>query len=171
MIIGCGGSGKSTLARKLGEKMNIPVIHLDKLFWRSGWKSVSKEEFYDLLHNEVIKDTWIIDGNFNRTLQDRLNKCDTVIYLDFSRVTCLLGAIKRVISNYGKTRPDMGENCPEKFDLEFLKWIWNFNKIHRNKYYEMLKNAKDKNVIVLHKRSEEKKFLANHKLQGTVHSY
>lgn len=161
MIIGCSGSGKSTLARKLGKKMNIPIIHLDKLFWRCGWNSVSKEEFDTLLHNELIKESWIIDGNFNRTIQDRLNQCDTVIYLDYSRTTCILGVLKRVFNNYGKTRPDMGENCPEKFDMEFLKWIWNFNKTYRNKYYEILLNAKDKNVIILHKRKECKDLLNN----------
>lgn len=154
MIIGCGGSGKSTLAKKLGEKLNIPVIHLDQLFWRSGWSKVSNEEFETLLYHEIIKDYWIIDGNFNRTIQDRLNQCDTVIYLDYSRITCILRVLKRVLSNYGKTRLDMGENCPEKFDMEFLKWIWNFNKDHRDKYYEILSNAKDKNVIILHNRKE-----------------
>jgi len=89
MIIGCGGSGKSTLAKRLGEKLNLPIIHLDQLFWRSGWKQVSSEEFDSLLHNELSKDFWIIDGNFNRTIQDRLKYCDMVIYLDYSRFICL----------------------------------------------------------------------------------
>ena len=154
MIIGCGGSGKSTLARNLGKKMNIPIVHLDKLFWRSGWTSISNEEFDVFLHDELKKECWIIEGNFNRTIQNRLERCDTVIYLDYSRITCLLGVLKRVIKNYGKTRSDMGDNCPEKFDLEFLKWIWTFNKKHRNQYYKILLNAKDKNVIVLHNRKE-----------------
>ncbi|EHI99380.1 topology modulation protein [Clostridium sp. DL-VIII] len=159
MIIGCGGSGKSTLARNLGKKMSMPVIHLDKLFWRAGWKSISDKEFDTLLHNELIKDYWIIDGNFNRTISERLGRCDTVIYLDFSRVRCLFGVIKRVLKNYGQTRSDMGENCPEKFDMEFLKWIWNFNKVNRDKYYQVLSNAKDKKVFIVHNHRECRKLL------------
>lgn len=116
IIIGCCGSGKSTLARKLNQKLNIPVVHLDKLFWRSGWKSVLNEEFDSLLNNELQKQNWIIDGNFNRTLETRLDYADTVIYLDYSRIVCMWSIIKRVILNYGKTRSDMGENCPERFD-------------------------------------------------------
>ena len=156
MIIGCGGSGKSTLARNLGKKMNIPVIHLDKLYWRSGWNPISDDEFDILLHHELKKDSWIMDGNFNRTVNVRLNKCDTVIYLDYSRITCLIGVLKRVLSNYGKTRSDMSDNCPEKFDMEFFKWIWTFNKTFRNKYYEILSNTKDKRVIIVHNRKEAK---------------
>lgn len=159
MIIGCSGSGKSTLAKNLGKKMSIPVIHLDKLFWRAGWKSISDEEFDILIYNELIKDCWIIDGNFNRTINERLGKCDTVIYLDFSRVRCLFGVTKRVLRNYGQTRSDMGENCPEKFDMEFFKWIWNFNKTYRDKYYKLLSSVKDKKIFIVHNHRECRRLL------------
>ena len=89
MIIGCGGSGKSTLARQLGEITGLPVVHLDKLFWTPGWVSLSREEF-DKVHREAIsQEKWIMDGNFDRTIPERLARCDTVIYLDFSRWACL----------------------------------------------------------------------------------
>lgn len=101
MIIGCSGSGKSTLARELTEKTNIPVVHLDNLYWNSEWKPVSNETFDERLSNELEKDSWIIEGNYNRTIPKRLEYCDTVIYLDFSRLTCLLGVLKRRIAFYG----------------------------------------------------------------------
>ena len=85
MIIGCGGSGKSTLAQQLGQKLGLPVIHLDKLFWTPGWVSIPKEEFDRVHVDAVSKEKWIIDGNFDRTIPVRLKRCDTVIYLDFSR--------------------------------------------------------------------------------------
>ena len=119
IIIGCGGAGKSTLARKLGEVLDLPVVHLDKLFWKPGWVETSHEEFDALLAQELAKDHWIMDGNFNRTMPERMKRCDTIIYLDFSRFACLMGVLKRVITTYGKVRPDMGEGCPERIDLEF----------------------------------------------------
>ena len=89
MIIGCGGSGKSTLARELGEKLKLPVVHLDKLFWTPGWVPVSREEF-DKRHLAALeRDKWIIDGNFDRTIPARLQYCDTVLYLDYSRFACV----------------------------------------------------------------------------------
>ena len=159
LIIGCGGAGKSTLARKMGDILNIPVVHLDKLFWKPNWVETSREEFDALLAQELAKDKWIMDGNFNRTLPERVKHCDTIIYLDFSRVTCLLGVLKRVITTYGTVRPDMGEGCPERFDLDFLKWVWNFNKNKRESYYKMLNEVENVETIVLKNRHAVKLFL------------
>ena len=159
IIIGCGGAGKSTLARQLGEKLQLPVVHLDKLFWLPGWAEREQEDFDALLRVEMVKEQWIMDGNFNRTLPERLARCDTVIYLDFSRMACLWGVIKRNLTNRGKVRPDMGEGCPEKIDWEFLKWIWNFNKNKRERYYRMLNEAEGKQTIVLKNRRMVKRFL------------
>ena len=159
VIIGCGGAGKSTLARKLGDKVNIPVVHLDKLFWKSGWVESSKEEIDRKILTEMEKPKWIIDGNYNRTMPMRLKCCDTVIYLDFNRFTCLFGVLKRVINNYGTVRPDMGEGCPERFDWEFLKWIWGFNKKHRNKIYALLSEAEDITVHIFKNRRQVNQFL------------
>ena len=159
LIIGCGGAGKSTLARQMGEKTGIPVVHLDKLFWHPGWVESSKEEIDAKILAEMEKPNWIMDGNYNRTISMRLQHCDTVIYLDYPRITCMLGVIKRVITTYGKVRPDMGEGCPERFDWSFLKWIWGFNKKHREKYYRMLQEAQNVEVIVLKNRRQAKRFL------------
>ena len=159
VIIGCGGAGKSTLARQLGEKLDIPVVHLDKLFWRPGWVQVSQEEF-DKLHREALaREKWILDGNFDRTMEERIQRSDTVIYLDFSRFACLMGVCKRVLTTYGKVRPDMGEGCPERIDWEFLKWVWDFNKNKREKNYRLLNEAEGKETIVLKNRRAVKKFL------------
>ena len=160
MIIGCGGSGKSTLARQLGEKLKLPVVHLDQLFWRPGWVSISKDEF-DRVHEAALaEEKWIMDGNFDRTIPRRLERCDTVIYLDFSRFACLMGVLKRVLTTYGKVRPDMGEGCPERMDLDFLKWVWNFNKNKRERIYGLLKEAEGVQVILLKNRRMVKKFLS-----------
>lgn len=161
LIIGCGGAGKSTLARKLGEKLNLPVVHLDRLFWKPGWVEESKEEFDRKLAVELEETHWIIDGNFNRTMPQRLAKCDTIIYLDFSRLTCLLGVAKRIITTYGKVRPDMGEGCPERFDLEFLLWVWNYNKRNRQRNYQLLEQTTHAQKIVLKNRRMVKQFLKN----------
>lgn len=159
LIIGCGGSGKSTLARQLGEKTGIPVVHLDKLFWHPGWVESTKEEIDRKIMEAMAAPRWIMDGNFNRTLPKRLEYCDTVIYLDFNRFICLLGVVKRVLTTYGTVRPDMGEGCPERFNLDFLKWVWNFNKTKRQRYYELLSGLEGKQVHILKNRRQVTSFV------------
>lgn len=161
VIIGCGGAGKSTLARALGEKTGLPVVHLDKLFWRPGWEHVSREEFDGLHRQALAKDQWIMDGNFDRTMEERIPRCDTVIYLDFSRWACLRGVCKRIFTTYGTVRPDMGEGCPERFDWEFLKWVWTFNDKHRQKNYRLIERVDHAEVIILKNRREVQRFIEN----------
>ena len=159
LIIGCGGAGKSTLARQLGEKTGLPVVHLDQHFWHPGWVESTKDEIDAKIMEELGKPRWIMDGNYNRTLPMRLQKCDTVIYLDFSRFACLMGVAKRVLTTYGTVRPDMAEGCPERFDLDFIKWVWNFNKTKRERYYRLLNEAEGIEKIVLKNRRMVKRFL------------
>ena len=161
LIIGCGGAGKSTLARQLGEKLELPVVHLDKLFWKPGWVEESSEEFDRKLAIELEKTRWIMDGNFNRTMPQRLSKCDTIIYLDFSRWACLWGVVRRIITTYGTVRPDMGEGCPERLDLNFLRWVWNYNKDKRQRNYRLLNEAAHAEKIVLKNRRMVNQFLKN----------
>ena len=159
VIIGCPGSGKSTLARALGEKLNLTVVHLDRLWWTKGWQNVSREEFDARLENALKLDRWIIDGNYSRTMDVRLAKCDTIIWLDYSRWTCLWGLFSRVVRNYGKNRPDMPEGCPERLDWEFVKYIWNFNKNNRVLNETRIAKTKHAKAFVLKNRKEARQFL------------
>ena len=159
VIIGCPGSGKTRLARDLGDKLGLTVVHLDRLWWKQGWENVTREEFDTRLENALKLDSWIIDGNYNRTMDVRLEKCDTIIYLDYSRWACLWGMLQRVLGNYGKNRSDMPDGCPERFDWEFVKFIWNFNENNRVINYTRIAKYKHAKAIVLKNRKETRAFL------------
>ena len=159
LIIGNCGAGKSTFARALAEKTGLPLVHLDKLYWHGDWEHLRREEFDPVLQTELEKPQWIIDGNFNRTIPQRLAKCDTVIYLDYNRLVCLWGVICRIVKSYGKTRPDMGEGCPERIDFEFMKWVWNFNRDKRDQNYGYLNEAAHAETYAFKNRRQLKRFL------------
>lgn len=164
IVIGNAGSGKTTFSKALAEKLNLPLVHLDKIFWCGKWHHISRENFDKILEKELQKDFWIIDGNFNRTLPRRLEECDTVFYFDLPILSCLWGSTKRVIQNYGKHRDDMGGYCPEYFDKH--KWelylsILKFNKQNRERYYKLLSEHEDKKVVIFKSRKQANSYLNN----------
>lgn len=147
LIIGCSGSGKSTLSRQLHMLTDIPVIHLDSLYWLPNWVEKEKALFVSQLTKELQQPTWIIDGNFDSTLELRVTYADLVIFLDYSRFQCVKGVIKRYIKYRGSTRPDMGEACEEKLDWRFLKYIWTFNQHTKPNIIKQLQHLKIDSLI------------------------
>jgi adenylate kinase family enzyme len=127
LVIGPCGAGKSTLAIELAEKLNLPVFHMDQLNWQSGWVESSKDEIRERLAVIVAGDRWLIDGTYGGTLLERLERADTVIYLDYPIRLCIARLLRRIWTYRGQTRPDMTEGCPERFDLEFLIYLMRWN--------------------------------------------
>lgn len=157
------GTGKSTFARQLSEKLLIPVHHLDAYYWKAGWVERDPEEFKAVQQHLVTEETWIIEGNYGSTMDIRLKEADTFIYLELPLRVCVYRALKRWITNYGKTRPDMAEGCPEKMDIEFLRFIVT---TYADRKVEMHKRASDfsasgsgRRSIVLQTREEIESFL------------
>lgn len=162
LIIGNVGSGKTTFARKLAGKTKLPLVHLDKLYWRGNWEHAGQEEFDGILQKELERSEWIMDGNFSRTLPHRIKYCDTVFYFDLPVAVCLAGITGRIFQNYGKTREDMGGSCPEYFDrhkISLYQGALTFNRRHRRDYYELLSKAEGVEVIVFRNRRQADRYL------------
>ena len=159
LVIGSAGSGKSTLSQKLSEYLLLPVVHLDRFYWKPNWISTPNDEWDKFVKEAANQDQWIMDGNYSRTLDIRLNKADAVIFLDMPRIICIYRIIKRRIKYHGKTRPDLNEECPERLDWAFFIWVWNYKKRSKPKIIEALEQVKDrKQVVILKTRKEVKKF-------------
>lgn len=141
LIIGCSGAGKSTLAVKLGQMTGLPVVHLDKLWWLPKWRERTIEEFDELLNEQLLKPCWIMDGNFRRTFEKRLQFADFCIFLDYPTDLCYKSAYERYERYKGRTRPDMTEGCEEKFDGEFAQWIKSFAEKFRPDMLNALKSS------------------------------
>ena len=128
MIIGPCGAGKSTVSHVLAAKLGLPLVHMDQLNWQPGWVDEGNERLRGLLAVQVAKERWLIEGNYGSTMEMRLERADTIVYLDYPLPLCLWRLMKRIIGGYGRTRLDMPENCPERFDAEFLFYVVNWNR-------------------------------------------
>lgn len=157
IVIGSPGAGKSTFARKLRDLTELPLYYLDMIWHKPDRTNVSKEEFDARLSDIIKKDKWIIDGNYQRTLEMRLEKCDTVFLMDFPPEVCISGAESRI----GKEREDLPW-VELELDEEFEQWIIDFPKEQLPMIYELLIKYRDnKDIIIFKSRKEADAYLKN----------
>ena len=111
--------------------VNLPHINLDAFYWKPNWTETSKEE-WKIISNELAdKDKWVMDGTYNSTLDYRLTKADTIIYLDYPTATCLWRVVKRTWKHHAKVRPHMADGCKERWNLDFLHYVLIYNLTRR----------------------------------------
>jgi adenylate kinase family enzyme len=130
-IVGPPGAGKSTLARRLGTMLDLPVVHLDSLYWQPGWVAPPPEEWQARALQAVDRERWVLDGDYSVALDLRLAAADMAIFLDVPRRTCLCRVILRTLRSYGRERADTAPGCRHRFTWSFLKWTWTYPRQRR----------------------------------------
>lgn len=154
IVIGSPGAGKSTFSRKLRDKTRLPLFYLDMIWHKPDKTNITRKEFHEKLEEIMEKDAWIIDGNYQRTLEIRLQTCDTVFFLDYPVEVCLEGASSRI----GTEREDLPW-VETEFDEEFRQFIVDFPKEQLPQMYELLEKYKqEKEWIIFRNREEADRF-------------
>lgn len=161
MIIGQPGSGKSTLASALGGITGLPVHHIDRIHWQPGWQMRAQAERARLCHEVETGERWIFEGGFTQSWPHRLARADQLIWLDFPLSVRFFRVFRRSIRDYGTSRPDMQEGCPERISPEFYRWIWDTRHTMREKMRRLYDTApRNKAKHRLTTRAEVEGFLA-----------
>ncbi len=155
IVIGCPGAGKTTFAEKLNKKTDIPLFYLDAIWHKPDRTHITREE-YDARLSEILSlDSYIIDGNYSRTIENRISACDTVFLFDLPTCVCLDGAISRL----GKERYDMPWIDTE-LDPNLKKEIEEFGNKNLPTIYSLIDKYKDgKTIVIFKSRKEADEFL------------
>ena len=155
IVIGCPGSGKTTFAEKLNKLTGLPLYYLDAIWHKPDKTHIPREEFDKRITEIFETSEWIIDGNYNRTIEMRLQECDTVFLFDLPTEVCLQGATERI----GKGRYDLPW-LETELDPEFEAFIKEFSKTTLPKIYELLDRYKEnRNIFIFKSRKEADDYL------------
>ena len=158
IVIGCPGSGKSTFSKALHLRTGLPLYHLDQMYWNADRTTVESSVFEERLSNALYQGKWIIDGNYNSTMEWRMRECDTVFFLDYPLSLCLDG----IQARKGKARSDLPWIEPKEDDAEFLEFIKNFNSQSRPQILELLDKYSSKEIFIFKDRTQADYFLSQY---------
>ncbi len=141
VVTGMAGSGKSTFTRSLAVKTGLPVVHLDLHFWKPGWVAPSEGEWRQKQRGLLAGDAWIVDGNYHETLDLRLGRADTVVFLDIPWSVCAGRAFRR-----GLRKPvgELPEGCDDsawrrlRDEWRLAVVIWRQRRSEPEREYEVI---------------------------------
>ncbi len=150
IVIGCPGSGKTTFAEKLNKCTGLPLYYLDAIWHKPDKTHISREEYDERLAEIFQTPEWIIDGNYNRTIEMRIQQCDTIFLFDLPTEVCIQGATDRL----GKGRYDMPW-IEKEIDPAFLKFIEEFPVNSLPKIYELIDKYNAKKQVIIFKSRED----------------
>lgn len=156
-IIGGSGSGKTTLANNLGKELHYPVCHIDGIHHLANWEIRDKDERDKIIREKIKGKEWIIDGTYTSTLEDRFEKADYIIFLDFSTYTQVKGVLGRFIKHKGEEKEEI-PGCNEKMSLEFLIWVIKWRKRKRKDILEKLSKIDKDKVHIFKSRKQLNKW-------------
>lgn len=132
VILGNSGTGKSTFAQKLGERLGLPVIHLDVLYYGPAWAPGDPAAFRKRVAQATAAEAWIVDGAFLALAGDlTLPRADLVVWLEQPRWLALSRALWRCVDPRGFGRADLPSGCRDTPSREMLKDIWTFERAAR----------------------------------------
>ena len=154
IVIGCPGSGKTTFAEKLNKCTGLPLYYLDAIWHKPDKTHIPREKFDERISEIFSQSEWIIDGNYKRTIEMRMNECDTVFLFDLPTEACLQGVKDRI----GKERYDLPW-LETELDDEFRNFIEDFPNDTLPHIYELLKKYSDKDIHIFTSREEADEYI------------
>ena len=155
-VLGYAGSGKTYLSDFLGEKKDIPVLHLDEIKFDKEWNPIDNAVVLPKVAGVMANDDWIIDGCYSYLMLDeRLRDADEIILLLLPRLTCFFRVLRR-----SKDRKNAG------YINDINPWFVRFtlfgcrNRKQRRFYAEISEKYREKTVI-LRTAKQVREYLSN----------
>ncbi len=95
VVIGASASGKTTLATRLAQRLGVPFVELDELYWGPAWTPKTTSEFKRLVHERTVGPSWIVAGNYSGVRDLLWPRANTIIWLNYPLALVLWRGVRR----------------------------------------------------------------------------
>ena len=153
LLIGNIATGKTHLARKLQQRYQLPLLHVDQIQFDQRLQITPHQKTIQLIHEFQSQASWIIDGHGPLDiLIESFTKADCIIFLDPPIAKIYLFLSWRWFKIFcGKNRAELPVGHNERNWFHFKKSFQTVEKIHRIMRPQIIKIlAKDdlKNKVI-----------------------
>ena len=155
LVIGNCGAGKSTFSNRLSQLTGLELIHLDQHYWKLNWQEPDPLDWKHSVDQLAAKSHWIMDGNYGGTMDARIQRADTLVFLDYPTAICLWRVTKRTLKYWRSVRPDMVAGCKERFDWNFYRYVATFNRERRGSLLHKLDKYKAQKQVMTFRTDKE----------------
>jgi len=156
LIVGISGTGKTYLAKDLSQKLNLPVIHLDSIFWKDKWQEQDEKIVVAKIKSALSQPKWIIEGYIEPLGKERVKRAEQIVYLDYSGMQALNGGIKRWLQLRKGVRPEMPTGNTETLGFRFL---WTMLRRHERPEIESVIKGFEQKTVRLKSPKQTKNYL------------
>jgi adenylate kinase family enzyme len=158
-VIGAGGAGKTRLARALGQVLDLPVVHLDAHYYGPRWQPLQPDRWAERQRRLAVADGWVMDGNYAGTLALRLERADTVVFLDLPPLVCAWQVVRRWALGRLAPAPDLPAGLRPKLDRRFLAYVLTFRRRRPALLAELARRGSGVALVTLSSRRAVRRFL------------
>jgi len=150
LVLGSSGAGKSHLTRDLSRILGIEAIHLDDHFWQPNGQPRGEREWRETVKELAARESWIMDGTYERSLDLRMPRADAIILLECASELCL----ERVLQREGWITRPLGKNrsggSSRQIDRNHVQYVTQYAWVTRPIVLEHVERyGRDKTVVVV----------------------
>ena len=148
-VIGYASAGKSTFTKRLGDTLNLPILHIDKISFEPHWVERDRQLVEKDMRTFMASGNWIIDGSYTKLASERFEKADQIFIFKFNRWKCLFGALHRWLKYRKQTRDSVCDGCIENLNFSFIWWIlYSGRKTARRRMFKHMEKTYPEKVII-----------------------
>ncbi len=167
IIIGSPGSEKAELARVIAERLRLPCIELERLYWRPGWEKPDAQTWQTQVSELAAREAWVMSGTFPSTLDIRVARADWLVWVDLPMPVCFVHKLRDMMRRNGEKRPEVAPGCPQRFDMSLLRFIWTFPSVVLPRIAALVaRERRNRTIFILRSKRERDDFLAKVPIVG-----